>query len=746
PKTDDPSLSPQSTSPSPTEPPVIPVGYDAYRMWDRWPALRIGVRAYMRSTHDRTGGNRSACGSHYYYQEDDQKSVMTHTEGRGVLYFVRTNCWHGSPWHYELDGHDHLLRETATEDPVRWLKEHRWAEGAPQTRFEPHELFPAPLCHTWTTTRGADLNWRPLPFEHSLRLAWGRTRYGTGYCIYHKLLPDAVTSRDLKEDDWETPPPADVLELLKDAGPGLERTVDGLDTDEHAGTTALPIGETVDIAHVDRAPATVRLLRLSVPREQAVRFGAVRLQVFWDSRPHASIDAPVSLFYGAGHLYNGEDREYLVRGLPMTIRYTPTRCELSCCFPMPFFSSARFRLVNGAGWRFDDIAWDIRTLPYSGPTNHVAYFHASYRDHAEPQPGRDLVLLDTRDMEGSRHWCGHFVGTSLIFTKRSVLNTLEGIPRFFFDDARSPHGHGTGTEEWGGGGDYWGGRQMTLPLAGHPTGTKRSTDDPSIPEWQRRPGPALNEVHSLYRFLLADLMPFGRNARIQLEHGGENESTEQYETVTFWYGLPGESLILTDTLDIGDTESETAHHYHSPAASQPTEVVSRFEVGVDHIDHDPSRAEVVPAHSDIERHTQGTSTFAVRLEPRNLGVMLRRTLDYRFPNQRAEVYVAGPDDNDPWQHAGTWFTPGSNTCVHSNPAGEADPWQHEAVTCNRRFKESEFLIARRLTEGRKELRVKVEHVPDNRELYPGQPYPEESAWSEIRYDCYCWVMPGAVQC
>ena len=38
------------------EPPVIPVGLDAYRQWERWPYQRIGARAYMRSTYDRLGG------------------------------------------------------------------------------------------------------------------------------------------------------------------------------------------------------------------------------------------------------------------------------------------------------------------------------------------------------------------------------------------------------------------------------------------------------------------------------------------------------------------------------------------------------------------------------------------------------------------------------------------------------------------------------------------------------------------
>ena len=70
---------------------------------------------------------------------------------------------------------------------------------------------------------------------------------------------------------------------------------------------------------------------------------------------------------------------------------------------------------------------------------------------------------------------------------------------------------------------------MTLPFAGHPVGApapKEAKNDQ-------------DKIQSAYRFLLADLMPFGKNARIRLEHGGENESTEHYETVTYWYGLPG---------------------------------------------------------------------------------------------------------------------------------------------------------------------------------------------------------------
>src|SRR5206468_6192941 len=98
-----------------------------------------------------------------------------------------------------------------------------------------------------------------------------------------------------------------------------------------------------------------------------------------------------------------------------------------------------------------------------------------------------------------------------------------------------------------------GGRNMTLPFAGHPTGARNAAEAKSDED----------KIESAYRFLLGDLMPFGRNAVIRLEHGGENQSTEHYQAVTYWYGLPGASLVKTDELRLGDAVSEAAHGYRS---------------------------------------------------------------------------------------------------------------------------------------------------------------------------------------
>lgn len=708
------------------EPPVIPLGLDAYRQWERWPVQRIGVRAYMRSTYDRKGGNERADASHFLYQLAEDRNVTLHVEGPGVLYFARYNHWHGSPWNYEVDGTDHLVTETSTPTPEQPVED---------SVFEPRAMFPAPLTATWSLTRGADLMWVPIAFERSFRMMYGRTHYGTGYYIYHHYDPGAAVSQPLRAWDGRTPPGQDVLDLLARAGTDLVPAADSaegrrLGLHAQSGTLALPTGgAVVRVAALDGGPTMVRALQFSVRRADALAFGRARLRITWDGAAQPSVDAPVALFHGAGTLYNRDDREFLVKALPVNVRFAAGRVHLACYLPMPFAHAARIELVNAADApAIADVRWAVRTQPLAEPMAAMGHLHATYRDHPAPVEGEDLVLLDTRTTEGGGDWSGNFIGTSFIFTHAGKLNTLEGDPRFFFDDSETPQAYGTGTEEWGGGGDYWGGRNMTLPLVGHPCGVRK-------PEDAKDP---LDLVHSAYRFLLADLMPFGKNAVIRLEHGGVNDSREHYETVTYWYGAHRATLVRTDRLQLGDAASETAHGYASPAASAPYEIESRYEWGVDHL----NGREIFPAHRDRGRTTTGASEFTVAVDPANLGVLLRRKLDYQFPNQRAEVFVAPVrgDAVGEFRRAGVWFLAGSNTCVFSGVPKELSPSKPVVQTSNRRFRDDEFLVPRALTRGAEKIRVRVRFVAADIPLLPGQPLPEQ-AWSEIRYDAYSYVLP-----
>ena len=263
---------------------------------------------------------------------------------------------------------------------------------------------------------------------------------------------------------------------------------------------------------------------------------------------------------------------------------------------------------------------------------------------------------------------------------------------------------------------------MTLAFAGHPTGAGKLAS-------------AINDedkIESAYRFLLGDLMPFGKNAVICLEHGGTDNSTEHYQTVTYWYGRHGASLVKTDELKIADAVSEKAHDYLSPQASAPYEINSRYEWGPD----SGAKTEFYPAETDTGRKTIGTSEFVLKLDPQNVGVMLRRKLDYIFPNQRADVFIANAKGDD-WKPAGRWYLAGSNTCVFSDPKTELGATEHIVQTSNRRFREDEFLLPRDLTAGRSSIRIRVKFTPTNTPLFPGRAL-DEQAWSEIRYDAYCF--------
>src|SRR5207249_4537741 len=119
-----------------------------------------------------------------------------------------------------------------------------------------------------------------------------------------------------------------------------------------------------------------------------------------------------------------------------------------------------------------------------------------------------------------------------------------------------------------------------LPFAGHPVGVPKAADAKAD----------IDKLHSAYRFLLADLFPFGRNARIQLEHGGTNESTEHYDTVTYWYGLPAPSPLVTDERKIADARRAPTDADFKPAgawylAGSNTCVFSRPKGELDPAEH-----------------------------------------------------------------------------------------------------------------------------------------------------------------
>ena len=313
--------------------PAIPIGLDAYRRWDLLPLQRIGVRAYMRSTYDRGGGGYDA--SHFLFMNKEDGNVTLDVKGRGILYFFRTNHWHGSPWHFVIDGTDNIVKETATDAPVDAVKTFK------NTQFIPNKSLYEPWAYTWATTKGADLIWTPMPFRDSMSIAYSRTFYGTGYYIYHLFADETGLSQPVKSWDMNKAPDQDVTDLLGRAGTGIApKNITTLRRSIKLNKSEVVL---VDI----KAPnSTIRALKITLPLDKAIDLERVRLKITWDGAKYPSINAPLCLFFGAGTLYNRENKTNFVKGLPINIHfdYASKKVELACYYPKIGRASCRERV------------------------------------------------------------------------------------------------------------------------------------------------------------------------------------------------------------------------------------------------------------------------------------------------------------------------------------------------------------------------------------------------------------------
>jgi hypothetical protein len=169
---------------------------------------------------------------------------------------------------------DTIVKETSTADPNKPVE---------NSTFEPKELFAKPLAWTWSDTKGADLSWVPIGFQGAFRMAYSRTRYGTGYYIYHQYAPGAPLSRPIEAWKPRASLDPDVLALIDKPGgnPAAFRPA--------IHKRSSPGGGTLEFSQ----PGVVRALSFTVHRQDAEAFARGRLRITWDGRELPSVDAPI---------------------------------------------------------------------------------------------------------------------------------------------------------------------------------------------------------------------------------------------------------------------------------------------------------------------------------------------------------------------------------------------------------------------------------------------------------------------
>lgn len=637
----------QGEKPVPTYRPEA-YGIQSMLLADRLPYLRPDVLAGQSSSYDRSGENNDGFGkSNYLYVEPNGEKVILDVKGPGTVY----RMWFTG---FDVDTANLKIYIDGQEAPV--VDSNLWdlLEGKKAP-------FLSPLAGSDQVSSGGFYSYLPIPFAKSIKI----TTNGEGPAFFYQFGYHTYPA-DRQVQSWTGK--EDISLLLDQWNHAGQNPKNSMNAKASTGTTTLAAGETAEIFRLQGGAYSISSIKLQVPGistgssspwEGAALLNDVWIRFFWDKEQTPSVEAPIGAFFAIGH-YTPYGTRSLMAGLDDTN-------TLYMYFPMPFDVEGRVELVNKGTRNLQNIHYEIGSKPFEGSMENVGYFKTHYNSQIRMDRSQSIQVLDVQG-------AGSFVGlvqSVQPYTQDQLY--LEGDERIWVDDCRSPAIQGTGTEDFYNAGWYFNKGLFTLPLHGY---TAHHIDEV--------------DKSSMYRWLLQDAIPFRSRILVQLEHGNRNDTPADAWTLAYYYHQPQSRLQLTDTLDIGDAASEKAHNYIIDDQTRESKDSQYFEGFL-----------VSKKLEDSGRFHQGKSSFTVKINPRNKGVLLRRLFNQSVINQQAQVYV----NNQP---AGTWYTAGGN---------------------RRKFwKEEDFLLPASLTQGKKKLEIRIEYV-----AYPQN---ENTEWSEYRYEVH----------
>lgn len=684
---------------------------EAVSAFDRLPLLRRGEWFGSTSSRDVTGGNDDGfSGAFSELYVEDGRHVLLDVAGPGCVYLLRTILFAGDVRIEVGRGSSRTVDELSFED--------LYSGDRPP--------FLAPLVRWEREAHASSWSFVPIPFADGIRISSGER--GRFFDIFYRRYAEGTAVEPYRPDQNM----GDAIARWRDVGAPFDpRPAER----ESRTVTLAPRSITPVFARAEAG--TITALRLRVPALSATLLRRVRLRAFWDGSAVAAVDSPLGPFFGTGYwpvsaAPEGEPRfghtsETLgdvplarlpTRSLPVGV----SERELYSFFPMPFDRSARLELVNESDQAVGGISLEVDVAPGVPPAP-SGRFHAAWR---QENPTRDHVDYTVVETEGH----GHFVGAVLVMSSveldpeardRVQRLYLEGDGRFYIDGNRTPINAGTGTEEvfnWGG---YDIARIEEVVI-----------DAPFSYEVSGYPVHDVDvQDHTvMYRFYLGDLVPYYRSFRFTLEHGpgppaGDERSVPSNHSGTaFFYQRDQAVLELSDAIAPGDGTSREEHAYEAHALAWEGSRALPFEGERQVLFTRAYRRDLETGGHSSEAEAQrffgqratGSVRFEVRARSDNVGVKLRRLLDYApagragqesaerpqplvAPAERARVFVDG-------EEVGEWY-------LHPRHARLA-------------WLEDELEIPARFTRGKRRLHVRLE-------------VPSGGVWSSFGYRVYSYL-------
>jgi hypothetical protein len=242
------------------------------------------------------------------------------------------------------------------------------------------------------------------------------------------------------------------------------------------------------------------------------------LRAYWDGETTPSIEVPIGDFFGLGL------GEYFLYQSALT-NVAPIKA-LNAYFPMPFRKSAKFTVTNEGPQRTYSFYYNIDFYTVASLPEDIGYFHAQYRQQIPTQGVNESTNLTGADnyvfLEATGR--GHLVGVFQAVLQNQDGWMGEGDEMIFIDDDTKPAINGTGTEDYYGGGWNFGARIGAVPFSYATIGA------PLI----QNPEVAGGRV-VMYRWHVDNPVRFQRSLKMTIEHGSNNNRSDNYYTVAYWY-------------------------------------------------------------------------------------------------------------------------------------------------------------------------------------------------------------------
>jgi len=490
------------------------LGYGVYSRWEDWARLRLGRRAGLASSYDRTGGNKDYS---YFESPDGQISqevdaTIKTIEGPGIIYrfwMPHLTAKQGFALRMYFDGEQNPRIDTSTADLL----------GAAYSCC----YFKAPFVNTFA---GGQVSYEPIPFEQSVRIetttierppeTWSPRLYYYQYSFMTFPPGSAIDSFD-PCSPAESQERSDVALLFDNAGSHPAGDNPG----------AIVVGETDFLIQAGTCrtiadlPGSGIIRRLNVRMDSATNaeLQGLQLRVFYDGSDAPAVDVSVANFFGAGN------ERVVYRSLPLGTQSDDLNGEFYCYWPMPFRESVRVELCNTTD---ANITIDSAKVEYEAKTidRDMCYLHAVENSSIKQQGQIYHTILSTTGR-------GHYVG-ELLYVVQDVndFRMLEGDDVITVDGTQTLHG--TGLEDTYNGGYYY-------------NWVAKQTDEPEgiRPRSAIRPLNGILYVHretdfaraDQYRWRIADGIPFTRSIDVKVECR-YSMTGASWTSVVFWYQLP----------------------------------------------------------------------------------------------------------------------------------------------------------------------------------------------------------------